>query len=59
MKIKNLENCFNVDGGLFGYQVNDPKRYGVVEFDKNYNAISIEEKPEKPNLIMPFLDFTL
>ena len=33
---------------VFGYYVNDPKRYGVVEFDANQKAISIEEKPEKP-----------
>ncbi len=37
------------DGAIvFGYYVNDPERYGVVEFDKQLNAISIEEKPEKP-----------
>lgn len=33
---------------IFGYYVKDPKRYGVVEFDKNNNVVSIEEKPEKP-----------
>jgi len=37
------------DGAMiFGYYVNDPKRYGVAEFDKNMNVISIEEKPDKP-----------
>jgi len=37
------------DGGLiFGYAVNDPERYGVVEFDKNGRATSIEEKPSRP-----------
>lgn len=33
---------------IFGYQVNDPERYGIVEFDKEGNVLSIEEKPEKP-----------
>ena len=33
---------------LFGYQVKDPKRYGVMEFDKNFNLIDIREKPKKP-----------
>ena len=33
---------------VFGYHVHDPERYGVVEFDKNNNAISLEEKPSKP-----------
>ncbi len=33
---------------VFGYQVKDPQRFGVVEFDKDYKAISIEEKPQKP-----------
>ena len=38
------------EGGatVFGYHVDDPERFGVVEFDKDYNAISIEEKPERP-----------
>lgn len=35
-------------GTIFAYQVNDPKRYGVVEFDKEYNALSLQEKPKKP-----------
>jgi len=38
------ENCATV----FGYYVNDPKAYGVVEFDKNWNVVSIEEKPKNP-----------
>ena len=38
-----------VDGAtVFAYQVKDPERYGVVEFDKNFRAIAIEEKPKKP-----------
>ena len=37
------------DGAIvFGYYVNDPERYGVVEFDKNGNVLSLEEKPENP-----------
>lgn len=35
-------------GVVFGYRVSDPERYGVVEFDKNLNCISIEEKPAQP-----------
>jgi glucose-1-phosphate thymidylyltransferase len=46
---ESLKKCNNPDGGIvFAYQVSDPERYGVVEFDKNLHAISIEEKPEKP-----------
>lgn len=33
---------------IFAYQVNDPERYGVVAFDENFNAVSIEEKPKNP-----------
>jgi glucose-1-phosphate thymidylyltransferase len=46
---KTLQSCANPEGGVvFAYQVTDPERYGVVEFDKEFNALSIEEKPEVP-----------
>ncbi len=46
---KLLQASKNPSGGIvFAYQVSDPKRYGVVEFNENLQAISIEEKPEKP-----------
>ena len=49
MKIKMLSDCNNINGGIiFGYHVQDPERYGVVEFDTNNKAISIEEKPQNP-----------
>ena len=49
MKIKMLSDCNNINGGIiFGYHVQDPERYGVVEFDANNKAISIEEKPQNP-----------
>ncbi|MBI2591883.1 glucose-1-phosphate thymidylyltransferase RfbA [Candidatus Saccharibacteria bacterium] len=46
---ENLKSYTNPDGGIvFGYQVVDPERYGVVEFDQGGKVISIEEKPTKP-----------
>ena len=55
-----LESSNDPDGGLiFAYRVHDPERYGVVEFDNQGKAISIEEKPEKPksNYAVPGLYF--
>lgn len=46
---ENLKSYTDPDGGIvFGYQVADPERYGVVDFDKEGKVISIEEKPNKP-----------
>lgn len=44
--IKNVENRHQAT--VFGYWVDDPERYGVAEFDKQWNCVSIEEKPEHP-----------
>ena len=45
-----LQNASKQEYGatVFGYHVNDPERYGVVDFDDNWDALSIEEKPAKP-----------
>lgn len=43
-----LENAENRKATIFGYHVNDPQRFGIVEFDKNHKVLSVEEKPKKP-----------
>ena len=46
---KLLQSCADPEGGVvFAYPVHDPERYGVVEFDKDKNVVSIEEKPKEP-----------
>lgn len=56
-----LENASKIKEGaiVFGYTVNDPTAFGVVEFDKDYNVLSIEEKPKNPksNYAIPGLYF--
>jgi glucose-1-phosphate thymidylyltransferase len=57
---RQLKKLTGVEGGyVFAYQVSDPERYGVVEFDENMNALSIEEKPSQPksNYAVPGLYF--
>ena len=56
-----LQSCASLETGarIFGYKVYDPERYGIVEFDENYNVLSIEEKPKKPrsNYAVPGIYF--
>ena len=56
-----LESATNLQTGatIFAYQVTDPERYGIVEFDSEGKALSLEEKPEKPksNFAIPGLYF--
>lgn len=57
---RKIQACTNPTGGIvFAYHVNDPERYGVVEFDNDRKAISIEEKPSTPksNYAVPGLYF--
>jgi glucose-1-phosphate thymidylyltransferase len=57
---RQLQELNNVDGGyVFAYEVSDPERYGVVEFDNSNKVLSIEEKPAKPksNFAVPGLYF--
>ena len=57
---RQLQELNEIDGGyVFAYEVSDPERYGVVEFDENNNVISIEEKPVAPksNFAVPGLYF--
>ncbi len=57
---KLVQSFNNVDGAvIFAYEVTDPERYGVVKFDDNFKAISIEEKPDHPasNFAVPGLYF--
>lgn len=48
--VEKLSNATKIEKGavIFAYQVKDPERFGIVEFDQNRKAISLEEKPEKP-----------
>jgi glucose-1-phosphate thymidylyltransferase len=56
-----LQECASLQEGafIFGYKVNDPQRYGIVEFDENENVLSLEEKPKAPksNFAVPGIYF--
>ena len=56
-----LKNAANLNNGatIFGYFVNDPESYGVVEFDDKHKVVSLEEKPDNPksNYVIPGLYF--
>jgi glucose-1-phosphate thymidylyltransferase len=57
---RQLQELNDIEGGyVFAYEVSDPERYGVVEFDKENNVLSIEEKPKTPrsNFAVPGLYF--
>jgi glucose-1-phosphate thymidylyltransferase len=57
---RQLQTLNDIEGGyVFAYEVSDPERYGVVEFDENNNVLSIEEKPVNPksNFAVPGLYF--
>lgn len=46
---RQLQELSNIEGGyVFAYEVSDPERYGVVEFDEDHHVLSIEEKPQQP-----------
>jgi len=56
-----MKECSTITEGaiIFGYRVNDPERYGIMEFDKNENVLSLEEKPQQPksNYAVPGIYF--
>ena len=57
---RQLQELNDIEGGyVFAYEVSDPERYGVVEFDESNKVLSIEEKPSKPksNYAVPGLYF--